>query len=568
MKVCKKCNLKYGENDNFCKECGDVLEECSSVSYFFKNEQNRKLILYIVALLIITGSFNDYNVFHGILGIIFSVSLMPIFYDLLGMLNKKMNSKFILKYYKKIKIVLPCLLGVIWALTIPSEPIEYIKINDIDNIISVNNEHKINFSTNLDKINYEDFNYTVSDESVATVKNGVIFPKKEGRVDVKITSGNGISAFKIYNVKYFPLEDIEMTSSNMLFVGENSKIEYVLKPNNASNKTLTWSSSDNNILYVNQAGVLTAKNSGNVIITAISPDGLKKDFEINVIKAVNEIILDNSNVRVEKGKSVQIKFNIEPSDIDLNSLKWSSNDNNIATVENGNITGVSSGITFVTVKSLNGVSKTINVEVYEIFPEQIKINEYGEITLKKGNTKQLNTSIYPSDASDKTIKWTSSNNSIVSVDNGKLTAQGRGEATITAKTSNNKSASIKVTVREQGPIKINNFIYTMDSVCGVEWTWSISNRSNKTINYIIMEWYNSDGLGNLVADNINGEYTMRLKYTGPLNPGQTSSSKRNVTKFYNCSYGGSYFSEFVIYYSDGTTETINTLKNNYYDDLF
>ena len=535
MKVCKKCNLKYGENDNFCKECGDILEECSSVSYFFKNEQNRKLTLYIVALLIVTGSFNDYNVFHGILGIIFSVSLMPIFYDLLGMLNKKMNSKFILKYHKKIKIVLPCLLGVIWAFTIPSEPIEYIKINDVDNIISVNNEHKINFSTNLDKIDYKDFIYTVSDESVATVKNGVIFPKKEGRVDVKITSENGISVFKIYNVKYFSLEDVEMTSSNMVFVGENSKIEYLLKPNNVSNKTLTWSSNDNNILYVNQDGVLTAKNSGNVIITAISPDGLKKDFKIKVIKPVNKIFLDSSNVRVEKGKSVQIKFNVEPSDIDLNSLKWSSNDNNIATVENGNITGVSSGITFVTVKSLNGVSKTINVEVYEILPEQIKINEYGEITLKKGNTKQLNTSIYP---------------------------------TITAKTRNNKSASIKVTVREQGPIKINNFRYTMDSVCGVEWTLSISNRSNKTINYIIMEWHNLDKVGNLVTDTINGEYKTRTKFTGPLNSGRTSSRVSNTRRFYNCSYGGSYFSEFVIYYADGTTETINTLKNNYYDDLF
>ena len=82
------------------------------------------------------------------------------------MLNKKMNSKFILKYHKKIKIVLPCLLGVIQAFTIPSEPIEYMKINDVDNIISVNNEHKINFSTNLDKIDYKDFIYTVSDESV------------------------------------------------------------------------------------------------------------------------------------------------------------------------------------------------------------------------------------------------------------------------------------------------------------------------------------------------------------------------------------------------------------------
>ena len=42
MKVCKKCNLKYGENDNFCKECGDILEECSSVSYFFISPQSIK----------------------------------------------------------------------------------------------------------------------------------------------------------------------------------------------------------------------------------------------------------------------------------------------------------------------------------------------------------------------------------------------------------------------------------------------------------------------------------------------------------------------------------------------
>lgn len=568
MKICKKCNLKYNENDNFCKECGNILEEYNSASYFFENKQNRKLILYIIALLIITKSFSDYNFFHGILGIIFSITLMPIFYDILNLMNKKLNSKIITRYLKKAKVILPCLLGIIWLLTIPSEPIKFIKIDDVDNVISINNEHRINFSTNLSEINYKDFTYVVSDESIATVENGIIFPKKEGKVDVKITSKNNISAYKIYNVKYIPLEDIDITSSNMTFVGEQSKIKYTIKPSNTSSKSLSWSSTDSNILEISQDGIMTAKSPGTVVIMAVSPEGLKKDFEIKVIKPVSEIILDNSDIKIEKGKNFQIKYTVEPSDIDLNSLKWSSSDSNIITVENGNITGVSSGKTSITVKSLNGISKTINIEVYEIYPEQIKIDASNEITLKKGNTKQVNAIIYPSNASDKTIKWASSNNNIVSVENGKITAQGRGEATITAKTNNNKFANIKVTVREQGPIKINNFRYTMDSVCGVEWTWSISNKSNKTINYVIMEWYNSDGIGNLVSDTIDGEYKVRLKFTGPLKPGQTSSRKRNITKFYNCSYGSSYFSEFVIYYSDGTSETINTLKNNYYDNLF
>lgn len=83
-----------------------------------------------------------------------------------------------------------------------------------------------------------------------------------------------------------------------------------------------------------------------------------------------------------------------------------------------------------------------------------------------------------------------------------------------------------------------------------------------------MEWHNLDKVGNLVTDTINGEYKTRTKFTGPLNSGRTSSRVSNTRRFYNCSYGGSYFSEFVIYYADGTTETINTLKNNYYDDLF
>ena len=186
----------------------------------------------------------------------------------------------------------------------------------------------------------------------------------------------------------------------------------------------------------------------------------------------------------------------------------------------------------------------------------------------KGETANITATIYPSNVSDKKIKWTSSNYDVASVQDGAIIANGIGEATIKATTNNGVAASIVVTVKEKAPIKINNFRYNIDTACGVEWNFSITNNSNKDINYITMEWYNFNGVGDFVYDEISWENKTALRYTGPLKAGSNTGGIRNTTKFYNCSYKSSAFSNFEIEYSDYTTQTISSKDMKYYDNLY
>ena len=105
-------------------------------------------------------------------------------------------------------------------------------------------------------------------------------------------------------------------------------------------------------------------------------------------------------------------------------------------------------------------------------------------------------------------------------------------------------------------------------MCGVEWNFSITNTSGKTINYITLKWYNLNGVGDFVYDQITLQNYVQLRYTGPLYPGQNPGGKRNTSKFYNCSYKSSSISDVKIEYEDGTVENITSSDMKYYNNLY
>ncbi len=78
------------------------------------------------------------------------------------------------------------------------------------------------------------------------------------------------------------------------------------------------------------------------------------------------------------------------------------------------------------------------------------------VTVKKGNNMQINATIYPADASDKTLKWIASDSSVATVSDGKVTAVGIGTATITAKTTSGKTTSCKIIVNETDVNELRN----------------------------------------------------------------------------------------------------------------
>lgn len=121
------------------------------------------------------------------------------------------------------------------------------------------------------------------------------------------------------------------------------------------------------------------------------------------------------------------------------------------------------------------------------------------------------------------------------------------------------------TVMKKSPVTVVGMRYTIDYVGGVEWTFRIRNNSDKEIKYITFQWSCYNAVGDPIRDEISGKSYVRLQFTGPLAPGETTGKKRNTSRFYNYSYANMVWNEITIEYMDGTIETITEYYEGYYE---
>lgn len=163
--------------------------------------------------------------------------------------------------------------------------------------------------------------------------------------------------------------------------------------------------------------------------------------------------LDKSTVSLFVGESTNLIATIRPTDVTDKVIIWTSDNTSIATVSNGKITAKAVGTATITATTSNGKTATCTVTVKKaepIEPTSVKLSQ-NSLSMTVGNTKTLTATILPTNAENKAIKWTSSNTSIATISNGKITAKSVGTATITATTSNGKTATCKITVKEVDP---------------------------------------------------------------------------------------------------------------------
>lgn len=144
--------------------------------------------------------------------------------------------------------------------------------------------------------------------------------------------------------------------SQTLYIDETSR--------NIDSKRVVWSSSDNNIVTVNN-GLVKAKASGSAVITVTTESGLSKTCNVTVVdKEIEKITLDAQAVSLDVGKTIQLSENITPPDAKKDNLIWSSSDNTVAIVNSeGYITGVTEGIANIFCKSSNGIEASCTVSV-------------------------------------------------------------------------------------------------------------------------------------------------------------------------------------------------------------
>ena len=337
--------------------------------------------------------------------------------------------------------------------------------------------------------------WETSDNSVVLVENGVIktvgvgsatIVAKSGSIEetmyITVVEGDENTPEVIDDGKEVKATSITLNQENIVLTeGDSYTLTSIIKPDNTTNKQVTWSSSDSTIVSVDNYGNIKALKSGEANIVVKTSNDISATCIVKVNEKVEEkkeeekkeeekkeeppeipdeeqenivernISLNLSNVSLNVGDTIQLIETVTP-DNEVSSVYWSSSNPDIARVSKGFVTAVSGGNVVITAELPNGnaakcyINVSSNGNVVNAF--LISLNAK-QVNLKVGGTFNFTASILPSNTTNKTITWTSSNNKIASVDNnGKVTAIASGSALITAKTSNGVIAKAAVIVEE------------------------------------------------------------------------------------------------------------------------
>ncbi len=225
-----------------------------------------------------------------------------------------------------------------------------------------------------------------------------------------------------------------------LNVGDAHTFSVEVLPEKATYKTVNWHSDNIEVAEVNSQGIVTAKKAGIAMITvsSISNPEVKDSCEIIVIQPAQSIEINETAITLIQNKgTMQLDATISPDNTTDKTILWSSSDTIVAVVDScGFVTARKAGKAIITAKAASNTAVKATCEVTVIQPvEGITLNETSIIMEEFGNMVKLNATILPEDASDKSVRWSSSNPNVCTVtQNGTVVAVGNGTATVIATT--------------------------------------------------------------------------------------------------------------------------------------
>ena len=195
--------------------------------------------------------------------------------------------------------------------------------------------------------------WTSSDPSVATVDGGKIEAVKEGTATVTAKAGDKTATCKVtVDKKVIAVESVELDKTEVeLTEGDSVTLTATVKPDDATDKTVTWTSSDPSVATVD-GGKIEAVKEGSATITAKSGEkSATCQVTVKKVIAVESVELDKTEVELTEGDSVTLTATVKPDDATDKTVTWTSSDPAVATVDGGKIEAVKEGTATITAKS-------------------------------------------------------------------------------------------------------------------------------------------------------------------------------------------------------------------------
>lgn len=300
-------------------------------------------------------------------------------------------------------------------------------------------------STITDRLEIATLNFTVKDSAAGSTQlsmdfagamNGdeTVAPEGNENMNFSVSGPNGTLTDGTLPI-VIELESIAIDGEEEFTMarGETDTLTVTATPEAAlAGKTVVWSSSNSDVVSVDQNGNIEAVGRGTATITA-TVDGHSDSVNITVNVPLTGISLNAETLNLSKGQTSQLVATLTPEDADGDhKVTWTSSDAAVATVDqNGNVTAVADGVATITA-AVGNMTATCEVTVKEIPLESIALDKE-TLELVKGASDTLTVQYNPETTTDdKGVTWTTSDVSVATVENGVVTAVGTGTATITA----------------------------------------------------------------------------------------------------------------------------------------
>ena len=249
-----------------------------------------------------------------------------------------------------------------------STPVESLTLNSFSVEMTEGDEITLIATVKPDNATNKSITWMSSDKTVVTVTDGKVTAIHRGSATITATTidgGHTSTCSVTVAAKVFPVESITLDKSAAeMILGDEIILTATVKPDNATNKSIIWTSSDKSVATVTD-GKVTAVNGGTTTITATTEDGgLTAECEISVIVPVQDINLSHSNVKLVEGDEFTLSATVIPDNATNKEVTWRSSDESVVTVSKaGVITAIKAGDAII-YASTDEIEQSCNIEVY------------------------------------------------------------------------------------------------------------------------------------------------------------------------------------------------------------
>lgn len=424
-------------------------------------------------------------------------------------------------------------------------PVESINLNYTSKKLNLDKEedNKVELEYNIAPSNTSqtDIVWSSSNEAVAEVKNGVVTGKSVGRADITIASKDNPNVKKTCVV--YVSKELDKSKVTAVRNDKNINVNWT-KVAHASSYVLSRYNKSTGIvndIYEGTDTVFEDKDltSGKYIYTVkaiLDENEADANLYSNSVSEESEAVIipepvtgievanDYQHMGLFVGGSGKIRYSVLPGNATNTNVTFKSLNEKVATVDaNGVVTGVSEGNADIVITTEEGgFEAKCTVRVDGIDARGIERVGDKTVTMGLNQTRQLQVKITPSDTTNKNVQWTSSNNSVATVDsNGVVTSKNSGSTIITATTHNELKTEFFIEVETSVTnitLNSNEINLNMGGTFKLDATVNPSNASNKNIKWISANESIAtvDQSGNVAADVAGTTYISAVSADGKV----------------------------------------------------